>query len=105
MGTFGNPNHQGRAGRIGWRLREEEALPPMMVQSGASNAYTSVDVDVDVKPLARRIPRGVWIGALAAVLAVVAVTALPGALNAVSDGLSRLGSGDGRRIALALGLE
>jgi len=77
----------------------------MVVQSGASNAYTSVDVDVDVRSLMRRVPRGVWIGALAAVLVVVALTALPGAYSAVSDGFSRLGSGDGRWIALALGLE
>src|SRR5204862_1689492 len=105
MGRFGNPNHGSRAGRIGRGAASHETLLPMVVQSGATNAYSSVDVDVDVRSLLRRIPRGVWIGALVAVLVLVAITALPGAYSAVSDGLSRLGSGDGRWIALALGLE
>ena len=90
MGKFGNPNHGSQAGRIGPEAAWGEALPLMVVQSGARNAYTSVDVHVDVKSLARRIPRGAWIGALAAVLVLVAITALPGAYSAVSDGLSRL---------------
>jgi uncharacterized membrane protein YbhN (UPF0104 family) len=75
----------------------------MVVRSGTTNAYTAVGVDV--KGLARRIPRGTIVGVVLAVVAVVAVTALPGAYHAVSDGFSRLGSGDGRWIALALGLE
>src|SRR3954451_11051793 len=75
----------------------------MVVRSGTTSAYTPVGVDV--KGLVRRIPRAVWVGLLAGILLVVALTALPGAYAAVEDGVSRLGSGDGRWIALALGLE
>ncbi|MFL5910560.1 MAG: YbhN family protein [Gaiellaceae bacterium] len=60
---------------------------------------------VDVKSLIRRVRRAVWLGLLAALLLVVALTALPGAYAAVKDGVSRLDSGDGRWIALAIGLE
>ncbi|MFL5885296.1 MAG: YbhN family protein [Thermoleophilaceae bacterium] len=75
----------------------------MVVRSSATNAYTPMSVDV--KGLVSRVPRGAWFGAGVAVVAVVAITALPGAYHAVSDGFARLGSADGRWIALALGLE
>src|SRR5881397_4022561 len=76
--------------------RKGRTFRPMVVQSGTTSAYTSVGVDV--KGLFRRIPRAVWVGALAAALLAVALTALPGAYAAVEDGVSRLGSGDGRWI-------
>jgi uncharacterized membrane protein YbhN (UPF0104 family) len=75
----------------------------MVVRSAATHAYTPVGVDV--RGLVRRIPRGAIVGALAALLLVIALTALPGAYAAVEDGVSRLGSGDARWIVLALGLE
>ena len=74
----------------------------MVVRSATTNAYTPVG---DVKSLIRRVPRAVWVAALAALLLVVALTALPGAYGAVKDGVSRLDSADGRWIALAIGLE
>src|SRR3954454_25293850 len=83
--------------------RKGRTFRPMFVQSGTTNAYTSVGVDV--KGLARRIPRGVWVGLLAAGLLAVALTALPGAYAAVEDGVSRLDSADGRWIAPASLLE
>src|SRR4051794_28777013 len=83
--------------------RKGRTFRPMLVQSGTTHAYTSVGVDV--KGLARRIPRGVWVGLIAAGLLAVALTALPGAYAAVEDGVSRLDSADGRWIALAILLE
>src|SRR3954471_14233513 len=84
-------------------LSKGRIFGPMVVRSGTTSAYTPVGVDV--KGLVKRIPRSVWVGLLAGGLLVVAVTALPGAYSAVEDGLSRLGSGDGRWIALAIGFE
>src|SRR6059036_1860489 len=75
----------------------------MVVRSSTMSAYTPVGVDL--KGLLRRIPRGVWVGLLVAALVAVALTALPGAYAAVQHGVSRLDSGDGRWIALAIGLE
>src|SRR3954467_13171695 len=79
--------------------RKGRTFRPMLVQSGTTNAYTSVGVDV--KGLARRIPRGVWVGLLAAGLLAVALTALPGAYAAVEDGGSRLERAGGPRVAQA----
>src|SRR3954453_15538099 len=75
----------------------------MVVRSATSSAYSPMGVDV--KALLRRVPRGVWVGLLAGLLLVVALTALPGAYAAVEDGGSRLDTRDGRWIALAIGLE
>src|SRR5436305_6533600 len=52
-----------------------------------------------------RVPRSVLIGAGAAVVAAVVVTALPGAYAAVSDGVARIPHADVRWLALAVGLE
>src|SRR5436305_9329269 len=95
------PSNAGSPYRTG--RRKARIFRPMVVQSGKSPAYTPVRVDV--KGLVKRIPRAVWVGLLAGILLVVAFTALPGAYAAVQDGVSRLGSGDGRWIALAIGLE
>ena len=75
----------------------------MVVRSATSSEYTPMDVDV--RGMAKRIPRGAIVGAVAALLLVVALTALPGAYAAVSNGVSRLGHGDARWIVLAVGLE
>ena len=75
----------------------------MVVQSAASHEYTSVEAAATAT--SKRLPRGAIVAAAAALLLVIAVTALPGAYAAVKDGVSRLDNGDGRWIALAIGLE
>jgi uncharacterized membrane protein YbhN (UPF0104 family) len=75
----------------------------MLVQSDTASAYGPMSVDA--RGLASRIPRGAIVGAVAALLVVLALTALPGAYSAVEDGVSRLGHGDARWIVLAVGLE
>src|SRR4051812_11000203 len=93
------PPHAGSPYMTG--LRKGRSFGAMVVRSDTASAYTPVGVDV--KGLVKRIPRSVWVGLLGGGLLVVAVTALPGAYSAVEEGVSRLGSGDGRWIALAIG--
>jgi uncharacterized membrane protein YbhN (UPF0104 family) len=59
------------------------------------------------RPASRRlhVPRPVVVGAVVALAAAVVFTALPGAYNAISDGIAQIPHADAQWIAIALGLE
>ncbi|MFL5839734.1 MAG: YbhN family protein [Thermoleophilaceae bacterium] len=59
------------------------------------------------RPASRRlhVPRPVVVGAVVALAAAVVFTALPGAYNAISNGIAQIPHADAQWIAIALGLE